>query len=137
MPEWVDAQLSQSPLLPALQAGRIRIPAEHSKERQGHIFWNPRHYGIHHPAVGVDHEIYEGWVTVSACEELIFVVYRFGKIELERWRISKQQFVSSHIRVQTSAAFVAQMMIPVTLLEAGGATAGPSQSFNNPFAKLK
>ena len=137
LPEWVDDQLTQSPLLPALQAGRIRIPPEHSKERQGHVFWNPRQHGIGHPAVGVDQEIFDDWVTSSACEELVFVVYRFGKVELERWRISKKKFVTSSLRIQTSATFVAQLMIPVTQLESGGESFTSSQSFNNPFAQLK
>jgi len=133
LPEWVDDQLSQPPLLAAIQAGRIHIPAEHTKERQGHIFWNPRKYGIDHPAVGVDQEIFDDWVSSSACQELVFVVYQFGKRELERWHITKQQFVAHCKPVQTSATFVAQQMISVKHLELGGETAA---SFNNPFSKL-
>ena len=133
LPEWLDEQLSQPPLLTAIQAGRIHIPAKHSNERQGHILWNPRQHGIDHPAVGVDQEIYDDWVSSSACEELVFVVYRFGKIEAERWRISKQNFVVSCKRVQTSATFMPQQMISVAHLAIGGETA---RSFNNPFSKL-
>jgi hypothetical protein len=136
LPEWMNDQLSKLPLLPAIQAGRIRIPAEHSKERQGHIFWNPRQHGMDRPAVGVDQEIFDDWVSAAACQELVFVVYRFGKQELERWRISKQQFVTSSKRVQTSATFVAQQMISVTHLEVGGETSASSEFLNNPFSKL-
>jgi hypothetical protein len=133
LPEWIDEKLSKQSLLSVVQAGQIQIPAEHSKERQGHIFWNPSKFGLERPAVGIDQEVFNNWVKASACEEIIFVVYRFGKIELERWRVSKQKFVASCKCVQTSESFVAQEMIPVTLLELGGET---SASFNNPFSKL-
>ena len=133
LPEWMNEKPFELPMLPIIQAGQIHIPAEHSKERQGHIFWNPRQFGFDRPAVGVDEEIFNDWVQASACEGIVFVVYRFGKTELERWRVSKKNFLSFGKRVQTSETFVPQQMISVQHLELGGETVA---SFNSPFSKL-
>ncbi|MCX6895389.1 MAG: hypothetical protein NTZ16_07840 [Verrucomicrobia bacterium] len=137
LPEWVNSQMPTGSLLAAVQSRVIHIPAEHSKERQGHIFWNPSSHGIDCPAVGVDEEIYNDWISAKACEEVVFVVYLFDKKEVERWRVAKSEFVASCKHIQTSASFAAQMMIPVTKLRLGNETTTPGASFNNPFDNLK
>jgi len=116
LPEWVDHAFRSESLLAALQSRCISIPPLHSRERQGHIYWNPRPHGIRYPMIGVDEEICSAWVETSFCEQLVFVVYRFGKIELERWQISKKKFLESAIRIQPSVTFMPQLMVPVTLL---------------------
>lgn len=139
LPEWVNEQLSDSKeksLLKLMQEGSVRIPPAHSKERQGHVFWNPSP-DWSRPAVGVDEVVFRERILGSACREVVFVVYRFGKREVERWRISKERFVSESKSVQTSSTFVAQRMVCVTSLELGSETISKGPSINNPFENLR
>jgi hypothetical protein len=142
LPEWASSYISKnSNFLSIVQSGVVRIPEEHSNERQGHIYWRPTRFGWSKPALGVDEEIFKDWVVVSACREIVFVVYEFGKKELERWRISKSDFVShSKIisqpkNVEFSATFVPQRMICVTDLKVGGISIA-NKGFNSPFENL-
>jgi hypothetical protein len=139
LPEWVNEQLSdasEKSLLKLMQAGSIQIPPTHSKERQGHVFWNPSP-DWSRPAVGVDEVVFRERIHGAGCREVVFVVYLFGKRELERWRITKDRFVSESKSVQTSSTFVAQRMVCVTSLELGSETIAKGPSINNPFENLR
>lgn len=139
LPEWVNEQLDNStgtPLLKLMQENLVHIPSIHTKERQGHVFWNPSP-DWNRPAVGVDEEVYRGCILAPECDEVIFVVYRFGKREVERWRISKARYISESKLIQTAATFVAQNMVCVNSLEVGGETSRKRVGINNPFENLK
>ena len=136
LPAWMDQRAlpKAGTFLEALQSGKIHIPAAHTKERHGHILWNSAEFGLEGPAVGVDEEIFRDWVEADSCAEVVFVVYLHGKTELERWRISKEQFAAACKRVATSSSFVPQFMVSVKQLTPGGETA--SQAPSNPFGNL-
>ena len=99
-PEWIstviDSPQRKDPLLSLFQRGLITIPETSSNERQGHIWFNPKAYlGISLPCVGVDSEIVRGQLLDRPTRMLQFVCYKFGKSEVERWRIPASKFLRS------------------------------------------
>lgn len=134
LPEWLEVSPEKGSLLERIQNGCVKIPAAHKHSRQGHIYWSGRKLGFKSATVGIDTSVYHDWLLAASCEEVIFVVYQFGEQEVERWRVSRNQFVRSAKRVTTSSTFEPQYMVALADLKVGGSTA--SQSINNPFEAL-
>ena len=136
LPEWLTAEdCSESSLHNTIQKGRVKIPEEHTHMRQGHIFWSGRKFGFDGAAVGIDTSIRNHWVQHPSCQEIVFVVYRFGKLEAERWRISREQFLRYAKRVTPSKTFEPQYMVALSRLKVGGVSA--PVSINTPFDILQ
>lgn len=121
-PEWMSAVIGnprrKEPLLSLFQRSAITIPDTASKERQGHIWFNPKaHLGIAFPCVGVDSEIVRSHLVGQLNRPVQFVCYRFGKTEVERWRISANQFLEQAIPCKPVEGFEEQFFIPLRALE--------------------
>ena len=121
LPEWmttvIDDPKRRDTVLDLFKKGQVSIPETSSNERQGHIWFNPKRYtGSSEPCVGVDSEIVDAHLSKHISRTLVFVCYKFGKQEVEKWRISVSDFMKYAIRAKPSEGFEEQYFIPVSAL---------------------
>lgn len=136
LPEWISLGTNgASDLLERIQANTVRISKTHSHMRQGHVCWNGRKLGFGSAAVGVDASIVTDVLEAPTCEEIVFVIYGFGKKEVARWRINCRRFLRSSRLVSGPRSFEPQYMVACSELEVGGIQ--QVNSINNPFDALQ
>lgn len=82
----------------------------------GHIFMNPPKSLFDGPAVGLD---MEAWALVQSgqVKKIKFYIYRTGYRLAAVWFILAEDFIEQAKRVQTSEAFMPQMMVPISSLD--------------------
>ena len=92
-------------------------PQEHVQESQGHIYLNPPiETGLRGASVGIDEEFIHK-LENPEFKTLKFFVYTPGYTLVERWKISKEDFLAGCRRIEGKPPFMPQFMIELSRLE--------------------
>lgn len=120
LPAWLAEQAAQgapTALLGRLSSGAIKAPQEEVRESKGHIFLSPpADLGFDGPAVGLDMEIVEEYLSDPRLKSIRFFVYATGYDLFVSWTVSVSDFLAKAKRVESRPPFMPQMMAPLSAL---------------------
>ncbi len=112
LPHWLSDALKSGT---SIMSGGLR-PPPNCVGGGGQIFIKPPKSLFDGPAVGVDMQVHSFIKRTPTVKTIRFCVYAVGHRLVDTWDLPVSVFLRECKEVRTSAAFMPQMMVPLSLL---------------------